>query len=94
MSKRHIVLPTSDGNTCAGKCSTATDTGAGRAGLSISSAGLAIERANHVWCADITYNPVQRGFLYLVAIMDYRPIARLRNRPLDLTRFIGAYRLE
>ena len=33
--------------------------------------GLAIERANHVWCADITYIPVQRGFLYLVAIMDW-----------------------
>ena len=33
--------------------------------------GMAIERANHVWCADITYIPVQRGFLYLVAIMDW-----------------------
>ena len=33
--------------------------------------GLAIERANHVWCADITYIPVRRGFLYLVAIMDW-----------------------
>ena len=33
--------------------------------------GLAITRANHVWCADITYIPVQRGFLYLVAIMDW-----------------------
>ncbi len=32
---------------------------------------MAIERANHVWCADITYIPVQRGFLYLVAIMDW-----------------------
>ena len=29
--------------------------------------GLAIERANHVWCADITYIPVNRGFLYLGA---------------------------
>ena len=28
-------------------------------------------RPNHVWCADITYIPVQRGFLYLVAIMDW-----------------------
>ena len=27
--------------------------------------GLAIKRPNHVWCADITYIPVQRGFLYL-----------------------------
>ena len=33
--------------------------------------GLAIERANHVWCADITYIPVQGGFLYLMAVMDW-----------------------
>ena len=33
--------------------------------------GLAIETPNQVWCADITYIPVQRGFLYLVAIMDW-----------------------
>jgi putative transposase len=33
--------------------------------------GLAIERPNQVWCADITYIPVQRGFLYLVAVMDW-----------------------
>ena len=33
--------------------------------------GLAIERPDQVWCADITYIPVQRGFLYLVAIMDW-----------------------
>ncbi len=32
---------------------------------------LSIERANHVWCADITCIPVRRGFLYLVAIMDW-----------------------
>ena len=31
---------------------------------------LEVTRANHVWCADITYIPVQRGFLYLVAVMD------------------------
>ena len=33
--------------------------------------GLAIERPNQVWSTDITYIPVQRGFLYLVAIMDW-----------------------
>ena len=33
--------------------------------------GLAIERPDHVWCADITYIPVNRGFLYLVAVMDW-----------------------
>ena len=32
---------------------------------------LMIDRPNQVWCADITYIPVQRGFLYLVAIMDW-----------------------
>jgi putative transposase len=32
---------------------------------------LEITRPNHVWCADITYIPMQRGFLYLVAIMDW-----------------------
>ncbi len=33
--------------------------------------GLAIERPDQVWCADLTYIPVSRGFLYLVAIMDW-----------------------
>jgi len=33
--------------------------------------GLSITRPNHVWCADITYIPVRRGFLYLVAVMDW-----------------------
>jgi putative transposase len=32
---------------------------------------LAVERPNHVWCADITYIPMRRGFLYLVAVMDW-----------------------
>jgi putative transposase len=32
---------------------------------------LEIKRPNQVWCADITYIPVSRGFLYLVAIMDW-----------------------
>ena len=33
--------------------------------------GFTIERANQVWCADITYIPVRCGFLYLVAVMDW-----------------------
>lgn len=33
--------------------------------------GLVITRPNQVWCTDITYIPMQRGFLYLVAIMDW-----------------------
>ena len=33
--------------------------------------GLEITRPNQVWAADITYIPMARGFLYLVAIMDW-----------------------
>jgi len=33
--------------------------------------GISIENPNHVWCADISYIPMRRGFLYLVAIMDW-----------------------
>lgn len=33
--------------------------------------GLAITRPNQVWCADITYIPMRKGFLYLVAVMDW-----------------------
>lgn len=32
---------------------------------------MAITRPNQVWCTDITYIPMRRGFLYLVAIMDW-----------------------
>jgi putative transposase len=33
--------------------------------------GLRVEQPNQVWCADITYVLMRRGFLYLVAIMDW-----------------------
>jgi len=32
---------------------------------------VVINRANQAWCADITYIPMAKGFLYLVAIMDW-----------------------
>lgn len=32
---------------------------------------LAITRPNQVWCTDITYIRMERGFLYLVAVMDW-----------------------
>ena len=32
---------------------------------------LRIERANQVWATDITYIPMAKGFMYLVAIMDW-----------------------
>jgi putative transposase len=32
---------------------------------------LVIERPNQVWAADITYIPIGRGFLYLVAVIDW-----------------------
>jgi putative transposase len=33
--------------------------------------GLAVERANQVWCMDITYIPMARGFVYLTAVVDW-----------------------
>jgi putative transposase len=33
--------------------------------------GLKITRPNQVWAADITYIPMQKGFLYLVVILDW-----------------------
>ena len=33
--------------------------------------GLAIERANDVWALDITYVPMARGWVYLVAVLDW-----------------------
>jgi len=32
---------------------------------------LSITRPNHVWCTDVTYIPLERGFLYLVVVMDW-----------------------
>jgi putative transposase len=33
--------------------------------------GLTADRPNQVWATDITYTPMARGFLYLVAVMDW-----------------------
>jgi putative transposase len=41
---------------------------------------LVIDRPNQVWAADITYIPIGRGFLYLVAIMDWASRAVLSWR--------------
>jgi putative transposase len=49
--------------------------------------GLSIERANQVWCSDITYIPMAKGFLYLVAIMDWHSRAVLAWR---LSNTLGA----
>jgi putative transposase len=42
--------------------------------------GLKIERPNFVWACDITYIPIGRGFLYLVAIIDWTSRAILSWR--------------
>ena len=55
---------------------------------------MSINRSNPVWCADITYIPVCRGFLYLVAVMDWasrhvlawRLSNTLRNDKVKVTR--------
>ena len=44
--------------------------------------GLEINRVNQVWATDITYIPMARGFLYLVAVMDWH------------SRYVLAWRLS
>lgn len=39
-----------------------------------------IDQPNQVWCADITYIPMKKGFLYLVAIMDWATRKVLAHR--------------
>lgn len=41
---------------------------------------VAINDANHVWAADITYIPMEQGFLYLVAVIDWASRAVLAWR--------------
>src|SRR5213078_901185 len=48
---------------------------------------LSIERVNQVWCADVTYIPMAKGFLYLLVIMDWVSRAVLAWR---LSNTLGA----
>ena len=36
--------------------------------------GMVIDRPNQVWCADITYVPMRRGFLYLGSVQIHREL--------------------
>ena len=42
--------------------------------------GERIDRPNHVWAADITYIPIGKGVLYLVAVIDWASRAVLSWR--------------
>ena len=33
--------------------------------------GMEVSAPNEVWCSDFTYVPMRRGFMYLVAVMDW-----------------------
>jgi putative transposase len=59
--------------------------------------GLAIDRPNRVWCADITYIPLAKGFVYLIAVGAadaFRHIDPLRG-PMDwFSRRVLAWRLS
>ena len=41
---------------------------------------LTIDRANQVWASDLTYIPMKRGFVYLVAIIDWATRRVLAHR--------------
>ncbi len=42
-----------------------------RSSTALDCAPVTIDRPNQVWCADVTYIPTRRGFLYLVAVVDW-----------------------
>jgi putative transposase len=57
--------------------------------------GLVIDRINQVWAADITYIPLERGFAYLVAILDWysrRVLAWRLSNTLDARSCVEALR--
>jgi putative transposase len=47
---------------------------------------LDITEANSVWCSDITYIPMAKGFCYLVAIMD---LSKQKSVVLEAVKHIG-----
>ena len=49
---------------------------------------VVIERSNQAWCTDITYIPMRKGFLYLVAIMDWHSRAVLSWRLSEVAQFV------
>jgi Transposase and inactivated derivatives len=54
---------------------------------------LPIDRPNQVWCADITYIPMRKGFLYLVAVMDWHGrdvLSRRLSNTMDVDFCISA----
>ena len=44
--------------------------------------GVAVERANQVWCTDLTYIQLAGGFIYLTVVLDWR------------TRYVISWRLS
>lgn len=57
--------------------------------------GLDITEPNQVWCADICYIPMRKGFLYLVAVMDWysrKVLSWLLSNSLDTEFCVAAVR--
>jgi putative transposase len=49
--------------------------------------GIVIERVNQVWCSDVAYIPMAKGFLYLAVGMDWVSRTVLARR---LSNTLGA----
>ena len=57
--------------------------------------GVEITEPAHVWFADISYIPMRRGFLYLVAVMDWasrKVLSRRLSNFLDVDFCVAALR--
>ena len=63
--------------------------------VSLCDTGPTVERPDPVWCADIAYIPVQDGFLYLAAILDWtsrRVLAAQLSNTMDTEFCLGVCR--
>jgi putative transposase len=55
--------------------------------------GLEVTHSNHVWCIDITYIPMAKGFLYLTAIIDVYVYISVKVPHISIEKYT-TYKLE
>jgi putative transposase len=71
LNRKGVPPDASDGAACRPSATTDQPAGQGHRIYPYRLRGLRIDRPNQVWATDISYIPLARGFMYLVAVMDW-----------------------